>query len=452
MNNILVVDDEKNIQLTITQALERTGFEVTACGSVGDARALLTRNEFELAILDIHLPDGDGLDIFRFIKAEYPGMQVIIISGAATIPQAVEAVKLGAFEILEKPLSLQRIRISVQNALNIKNLQIVQEDLWSDYDQRYQMVGKDPELKKVKDRIATVAPTQSRVLILGESGTGKELAAYAVHRQSSRKNGPFVRLNVSAVPKELIESELFGHEKGSFTGAVSQRKGKFELAHNGTIFLDEIGDMELNVQSKILRVLQENEFERLGGNRTIRVNARVICATNKNLEAMVKAGHFREDLYYRINVYPLYVPPLRDRKEDIPLLADHFTTQFCQENNIKQPQWDANAYAALKRYSFPGNIREIKNIVERIILENPSQEMIREASVNIIGDNNRLSTENLFEKTLPWAEAKPLLEKAYMEKQLQKHSGNISATARSLGMEQPNLSKKLKQLGIDKTM
>ena len=366
-STVLIVDDEKNILLTLSQALQLAGYKTELAGSGQVALEVAAAKPVDAVLMDVKMPDMDGLTALEKLRLLRPGLPVIMMSGHGTIDTAVRATQLGARDFLEKPIARERLLVALRNAL--EHLAVVEElsALKAEAGQ-YAMVGKSPALAGVYELIRRAAPSEGRVLITGENGAGKELIARAVHQNSRRRNGPFVKLNCAAVPHELIESELFGHEKGAFTGAVSARRGKFELAHEGTLFLDEIGDMPAAMQAKVLRVLQEGELERVGGTETLKVDVRVIAATNKNLAEEIAAGRFREDLYYRLNVVQIHSPPLRERLEDLPDLVDVFLRQACLKNGKRPMQLTPEALHVLSGHDFPGNVRELRNLVERLAI------------------------------------------------------------------------------------
>src|SRR6266513_1510837 len=367
-SRILVIDDEAEIRRSVRMILEYEGYEVIEASTGPEGVTLAEREAPDLVFLDIKMPGMDGLDALQRIKALNETLPVVIISGHGTVSTAVEATKAGAFDFIEKPLATERVLVTIRNALDQTRLRDENTSLKRAVEVRHQMVGESPALRQVWDAIKRAAPTNATVLLLGESGSGKELVARSIHRNSLRSRDRFVQVNCAAIPEELIESELFGHEKGSFTGATEKQIGKFEQADHGTIFLDEVGDMSAKTQAKVLRVLQEGEVERLGSARTIKVDVRVIAATNKDLEAEIEKGNFREDLYFRLSVIPIRVPPLRDRPEDIALLVRHYMESFSRENNTRPKRITQAALEALQRYRWKGNIRELRNTVERMII------------------------------------------------------------------------------------
>lgn len=375
MTRILVVDDEKNLRWALEKALKKKGYQVTTAENGQEAWDKLTIGGTDLVILDQKMPVMDGITALEKIKTNFPQLPVIMLTAFGSLENAVEAMRLGAADYLAKPFDLDELKLKVDKALEINSLQKqvdYLQDTVSEQFNGYKLIGESQEIKAIESFISKIADTQASVLIQGETGTGKELVARSIHAQSKRGKKNFVAVNCAALPENLLESELFGHEKGAFTGALAAKAGRFELAHGGTIFLDEIGEVPLNMQVKLLRVLQEREFQRLGGTETIKVDIRVIAATNRNLKEMVVIGDFREDLYYRLNVLPLYLPPLRERKGDIVLLAQYFLAKFTEGNKV-QKQFTQEALAALQSYSWPGNIRELENVVERAVIISQSQ-------------------------------------------------------------------------------
>lgn len=368
MGKILIIDDERSIRNTLKDILsfEKHHVDTAEDGIIG--LKMIEENEYDVIFCDIKMPQMDGIEVLEKIVETHPEIPVVMISGHGNIDTAVEAIKKGAFDYIAKPLDLNRIMVTLRNAMDKNNLVVQTKTLKSKVDVRYQMIGESPAIKKVKEIIEKVAPTDARVLITGENGTGKEVVARWIHEKSNRAKAPFVEVNCAAIPSELIESELFGHEKGAFTSAIKQRKGKFEQAEGGTIFLDEIGDMSLSAQAKVLRVLQENKISRVGSDKDISVNVRVIAATNKNLQEEIKKGNFREDLYHRLSVILIKVPPLNERLEDIPLLVEHFIELTCNEQNVAKKKITDEAIEELKKIKWTGNIRELRNVIERLVI------------------------------------------------------------------------------------
>lgn len=368
MAKILIIDDERSIRNTMKDILEFEKHKITLAENGREGLELAISQPFDLIFSDIKMPEMDGMELLYHLKEKEPDVPVVMISGHGSIETAVESIKKGAFDFIEKPVDLNRLLITVRNALDKSVLVSETKVLRKKVSGKYKMIGQSAAIEKVREMIEKVAPTDARVLITGENGTGKEVVARLLFEQSNRANAAFVEVNCAAIPSELIESELFGHEKGSFTSAIKQRIGKFEQADGGTIFLDEIGDMSLSAQTKVLRVLQESELTRVGSDKSIKVNVRVFAATNKNIKEEIEKGNFREDLYHRLNVIPIYVPPLRERKEDIPLLVEHFTILICSEQGIPVKKFSSEAIERLKNFEWTGNIRELRNVVERLII------------------------------------------------------------------------------------
>jgi len=368
MAKILIIDDERSIRNTLKDILEFEKHQVSLAENGLKGLETAQNEMFDLIFSDIKMPEMDGIELLTQLKEKEIEAPIVMISGHGNIETAVECIKKGAFDFIEKPIDLNRLLITVRNALEKKDLVVETKNLKKKTAKKYEMIGQSPALENVRQMIERVAPTEARVLITGENGTGKELVARLIHEKSNRANAPFVEVNCAAIPSELIESELFGHEKGAFTSAIRQRIGKFEQADNGTIFLDEIGDMSLSAQTKVLRVLQENELSRVGSDKSIKVNVRVIAATNKDLKKEIEKGNFREDLFHRPNVIPIHVPSLDERKEDIPLLVEHFTELICSEEGIHPKKFEPDAIKALQQRSWTGNIRELRNVVERLII------------------------------------------------------------------------------------
>ncbi len=449
--SILVIDDEKSILKTIEGILTDEGFEVHCELSAVSALKQIDEMMPDLVILDIWMPDMNGIDALVKIKQDYPYIQVIMMSGHADVETAVKATKLGAYDFIEKPLTIEELLLAVNNALNFYQLEEEIGILRERDKNRYHITGNSEAVKKLKESIEKVAPTNASILIMGENGTGKELVAHSIHRLSTRSHKPMIEVNCAAIPEELIESELFGHEKGAFTGAGAKKKGKFDIAHEGTLFLDEIGDMSLKAQSKTLRILQEQKFERVGGARTIHVNVRIISATNKDLMHEIEEGNFREDLFYRLNVVPISVPPLRERTEDIPELISTFMNQRSLTADQGKKQFSDEALELLKLYNWPGNVRELKNLVENLIIMS-SDNVIK--IDDIPAPYNNLSTkkeeyDNTFLDIDSYKDARIIFEKAFISAKLKKFKGNISQTAEAIGVERSNLHKKIKAYGLE---
>jgi two-component system nitrogen regulation response regulator NtrX len=447
MASILVVDDEPGVRSSVAGVLRDEGFEVETVGTGEECLELVAQRAYDVVVLDIWLPGIDGLTTLQRLVERQVDAQVVIISGHGNIESAVRAIKMGAFDFVEKPLSLEKTVLVVRNALRQRDLESENRALRARVDRQDMMVGESPAMRHLREQVAMAAPTQGRVLILGENGTGKELVARTIHQLSRRRTGPFVEVNCAAIPEELIESELFGHVRGAFTGSVADKPGRFEQANGGTIFLDEIGDMSLKTQAKVLRVLQEQVMERVGGTQRIRVDVRVVAATNKDLQAEIRAGRFREDLYFRLNVIPIFVPPLRDRSEDIPLLADHFMALLAQEYGRRPKRFAPEAMARLQHFSWPGNVRELRNTVERIMIM-AADEVITPRDLAFLGQDASpvVDAPRPFASTL--ADARERFEKEYILATLAAANGNMSKTAELLGVERSNLYKKMKAYGI----
>jgi two-component system nitrogen regulation response regulator NtrX len=445
---ILIVDDEHSILQSLQGVFSDEGFEVVCAESGVEAQERIEEVIPDLVLLDIWMPGMDGIDTMVRIKEGHPFIPVIMMSGHGTIETAVKATKLGAYDFIEKPLSLEKLILSVNNALDYYRLEEEVSRLKEKV--KYNITGQSEAITALKEQLRIIAPTNAWVLIAGENGTGKELVAHTIHRLSRRSAKPMVEVNCAAIPENLIESELFGHEKGAFTGAGSMRKGKFDQAHEGTIFLDEIGDMSLKAQSKTLRILQEQRFERVGGTRTIEVDVRVIAATNKDLEQEIQKGNFREDLYFRLNVIPVRVPPLRERSEDIQELVKEFVTEFSLTTNMEPKEMTPEAITRLQKYDWPGNVRELKNLVERLMIM--TQGKVIQAKDIPPPFSESPETKGRFGDALlreTLKQAKGEFEKAYLEKKLREFEWNISQTAEAIGIERSNLHKKIKSYGLD---
>ena len=446
MHTILIVDDESEIRSSLQGVLEDEGYKSILADSAEDCLATISRKPIDVVLLDIWLPGIDGLEALERIVAMDDPPEVIMISGHGNIETAVRATKLGAFDFLEKPLSIDRTLIVLKNAIDAKRLRSENLEFRKQFQARSVIVGDSIPMKALRQQISLMAPTNGRVLIYGESGTGKELVARAIHAQSLRKDAMFVEVNCAAIPEDLIESELFGHRAGSFPGATSDKEGKFQKADEGTLFLDEVGDMSLKTQSKVLRTLDEGRFIPVGEEEAITADARVIAATNKDLEDEISKGNFREDLFYRLNVIPFYVPPLRERKEDIPLLAKHFLREFSQTYNRRSKEISEDALEALLRYTWPGNVRELRNLVERVAIMNPAVPKLERKHLPtlIYRDGGR---RNLGEFS-SLHEARASYEREYILKKLDENSGNVARTAEVLGLERSHMYRKMKTLGI----
>ncbi len=450
---VLVVDDEKGVREALKQVLEFEEIEVQTCASGFDALQAYAEFRPHLVFLDVKMQGMDGLEVLKRLREQDAHAQVVMISGHGTIQTAVEATQLGAYDFLEKPLDTDRILLTLRNALQHVELAVENVRLRAEVEAQYEIVGSSKAIKGVIERIEKVAPTPARVLITGENGTGKELVARAIHDLSPRARGPFVEVNCAAIPTELIESELFGHIKGSFTGAVADRPGKFELADGGTLFLDEIGDMSLSAQAKVLRALQEGVIARVGSGKQLPVDVRVIAATNKTLEQEIAAGRFREDLLYRLNVVPIEVPPLRTRRNDIPQLVQHFSEQLCAtgRTGLKPKEFEPAALKRLAAHDWPGNIRELRNAVERLLILTLG-DAVTEADVDrMVGDGGRTVAAGeavaggALLRAGTFEEFKQAAERAYLLAKLKEHDWNVSETARTLAMPRSNLYKKIER-------
>jgi len=444
---ILVVDDERNVRSTVTSVLADEGYETTAVDSGEACLQELQRHDFDLLLLDIWLPGMDGLEVLDRIRSSGNGCQVVMISGHGSIDAAVKSTKLGAYDFIEKPLSLDRVLLVVANALRQGRLERENLRLRKQVSRRVDLVGESEQIVALRRQVDRAAPSNGRVLIFGENGTGKELVARRIHALSSRSQGPFVEVNCAAIPEELIESELFGHVKGAFTGAAADKLGKFDRADGGSLFLDEIGDMSLKTQAKVLRVLEEQRFEPVGSNDTREVDVRVIAATNKDLFAEIEAGRFRQDLYYRLNVIPFWVPPLRARREDIPLLADKFLREFATEYGQTTKRLGPEAVALLMAHSWPGNVRELRNVCERLVIM-AADPVIAAQDVEPMVDGP-LTAERALDQDLSLREAREIFERRLIMAKLREFDGNVRQAAEALEIERSNLYRKLKAYGID---
>ena len=447
-SRILVIDDEAEIRRSVRMILEYEGYDVIEASSGPEGVALAEKESPDLIFLDVKMPGMDGLEVLQRVKASNDAIPVVIISGHGTVSTAVEATKAGAFDFIEKPLASERVLVTIRNALDQTRLVDENRTLRRAAESRHQMVGESPALRQVWEAVKRAAPTNATVLLLGESGVGKELVARSIHRNSLRSRERFVQVNCAAIPEELIESELFGHEKGSFTGATEKQIGKFEQADRGTIFLDEVGDMSPKTQAKVLRVLQEGEVERLGSARTIKVDVRVIAATNKDLEQEIEKGTFREDLYFRLSVVPIRVPPLRDRREDIPLLVRHFADLFSRDNNRKPPRLTPAAIEFMQRARWKGNVRELKNTVERLIIMTPGDTVDVDDLRDVVRLEAKPQTPDNEKNPNTLREFKESAERAFLVGKLRENNWNISKTAEVIGTPRSNLYKKLEQYGI----
>jgi DNA-binding NtrC family response regulator len=447
--HLLIVDDEANTLASLSRAFRLAGHEATVCDNAARALELAKAQNFDLILSDVVMPGKDGLALLEELKQQGVPTPVVMMSGQAHIEMAVKATRLGALDFLEKPISTDKLLLTVDNVLKLQRLESENRQLRQRLG-KHEIVWKGEAMRRVMAQLERVAASESRVCILGETGTGKELVARTIHERSARAAGPFVTLNCAAVPAELIESELFGHEKGSFTGASGRHIGKFEQADQGTIFLDEIGDMPLNMQAKLLRVLEEGEVERIGGERPIPVNVRVVVATHRNLEARVREEKFRQDLFHRIYVFPLALPPLRDRREDVPTLVQHFSEQVCAQNGWKPVPFSGEAMEALQSYAWPGNVRELRNMVERLMLL-ATDGQVDLSTVQMALPKNSTSGLSLPAETVagPLSDRVQSFEREVILQELKRSHHNMSLAAKNLGLERSHLYKKAEQLGID---
>ena len=441
---ILIVDDDPGITSSISGLLEDEGYETLTAQNGKEGLARAKDKDVALVLLDVYMPGMNGLEVLTALKKMAPQAGVVMISGEADIDTAVKATKAGALDFIEKPLQPERLLVSIKNALSMASLRSENIRLSRELRKKQVMLGESEPMKRLWEDIERAAPSKGRVLICGENGTGKELVAAAIHENSPRKKRPFVKLNCAAIPKDLIESELFGHEKGAFTGATTRKEGKFELADTGSLLLDEIGDMSLDTQAKLLRVLEENEFEHLGGKTSIKVDVRVISSTNKDLANEIKEGNFREDLFFRISVIPIEVPPLRERKEDIPLLVDNFVRVFCEENNRAPKEISEGAVKVLMSYHWPGNVRELKNLVERLVI------MTDEATIKETHVTPLLSEAKVVSADKPLSDLVEDFERSLIISELRRTAWNVSQAASRLGIDRANLHRKMRRYGIQR--
>lgn len=448
---ILVVDDEQGIRAALTQLLEYEGYETRSASGGTEAIEIAAEWHPHLVFLDVKMAGIDGIETLKRLREREPGAVVVMISGHATIQNAVEATQLGAYDILEKPLDTDRILVTLRNALGRIDLTEENAALRETIESRFEIVGKSPAIRELIAQIERVAATPARVLITGENGTGKELVARALHRNSPRAKKPFVEVNCAAIPQELIESELFGHMRGSFTGAVQDRAGKFEQADGGTLFLDEVGDMSLAAQAKVLRVLQEGEVTRIGGAKPRRVDVRVIAATNKRLEDEITSGRFREDLFYRLNVVPLHVPALRDRREDIPLLVAHFLDRDARDGGVVRAGIDRAALDRLTAFDWPGNVRELRNTIERLGILSDGPTIGADDVERLVGTRDvDVATVGAIQSSRTYEEFKDSAERSFLLARLREHEWNVAETARALQMPRSNLYKKIERHHLER--
>lgn len=451
MAHLLIVDDEASIRGILKQLFEYEGHRVSVASNGDEALEAVDESVPDAVFLDVKMEGMDGLDVLEALKDRHPDLQVVMISGHGTIDTAVEATRRGAFDFLEKPLDTDRLLVTLRNVLDRKGLSESVEALRSEVESAHRIVGGSYQIRQVLERVERVAPTDARVLVTGENGTGKELVARAVHRMSRRNQGPFIEVNCAAIPSELIESELFGHMKGSFTGAVQDRAGTFERADEGTLFLDEIGDMSLSAQAKVLRALEEGVVTRVGGQKARQVDVRVIAATNKDLEEEIEAGRFREDLFYRLNVVPIHVPPLRERRDDIPLLVDHFTATLAQRDGLPRREFTPSALERLGELDWPGNVRELRNTVERLLILSMGERVDRgDVDLLVGGMQGPAGLGPHLLKAPSFNEFREQAERAFLLYKLRDHDWNVSETARVLDMPRSNLYKKMDRYGLER--
>lgn len=449
MKSILVIDDEKEICESIKMILEYEDYSVDYTTDSSKGLQKIEYGSFDALLLDIQMPGKTGFEVLNWLKENNYEIKVVMISAHGSVENAIKATKLGAFDFLEKPIDREKLLISVRNAVEQTSLLKENKKLKKKLSTNDTIIGKSSSIKTILETIARVAKTDARVLITGENGTGKELVAQEIHKQSSRSSKELIEVNCAAIPHELIESELFGHEKGAFTGAIKQRIGKFELADGGNLFLDEIGDMSLQAQAKVLRAVEEGRIERVGGASKIEVDVRLIAATNKDLQAEIEKGNFREDLFHRLNVIPIHVPPLRERKDDIPLLVEHFSKMLCEKNKFPQKTYSDGAIKVLQSFAWKGNIRELRNFIERIVIMIPQQN-ITEKEINAFIPASGSNVDDILSVSNSFQEFKEKAEKAFIQKQLQANGWNISKTADILGIQRSHLYNKLKKYEIEK--
>ncbi len=458
--SILIVDDEVSILNSLSSILEDEGYQVTVAKSGAEALKLYATEPPDLMLLDIWMPDMDGLETLRRVRESAPTAQVMMMSGHGSIETAVKAIKLGAYDYIEKPLSLENVTLRVKHALDQHRLEQENRTLRTKVERQFELVGNSPAMQQLRTLIETAGPTNSRVLIAGENGTGKELVARAIHQHSARAGRPFVAVNCAAIPDTLIESELFGHEKGAFSGATSMKRGQFEQADGGTLFLDEIGDMSLNTQAKVLRALQEQQFTRVGGTKLMKVDVRVLAASNKDLMKEIEKGTFREDLFYRLNVVPVVVPPLRERREDIPTLIKHFMKLHAEEQGLKVKEVAPEAMEVFRLYDWPGNIRELRNLIERLMIMVPGPVIEGSHAASALQARPAAAPSGSPGTTQPGntlltrsfdslKDARNAFEKEYIARKLREHHWNISRTAEDLKIERSHLHRKIKFLEVE---
>jgi two-component system nitrogen regulation response regulator NtrX len=448
--SVLVIDDESNIRKTLEGVLSDDGYKVLQAGDGPQGLEILSRSFVDAVLLDVWMPGLDGLETLKRIREMSPFVPVIMISGHGTIDTAVKAVKMGAFDFIEKPISLTKLLITLSRAIEQGELRLENVELKERVEKKYRLVGESEAMGRVRAEIAAAGPTNASVLVAGENGSGKEIVAREIHRHSKRADRPFVAVNCAAIPDELIESELFGHEKGAFTGATGRRRGRFELAEKGTLFLDEVGDMSPRTQAKILRVLEEKQFERVGGGEKIRADVRIIAATNRNLPKEVEAGRFRDDLYFRLNVFPILVPALRNRKDDIPAIAEYFVGEICTEHGKENKKFSRGAIERMLGHAWPGNIRELRNVVERLVILSSGPSIGEETVKRVLAaepPRAETTTPSAFDQE-NFREAVLAFEKEFLTGKLGENDFNVSRTAEKLGLDRTSIHRKMKQLGI----
>jgi two-component system nitrogen regulation response regulator NtrX len=447
---VLVIDDETNIRKTLEGVLSDDGYHVIQAGDGTQGLEVLSRSFVDAVLLDVWMPGMDGIETLKKIREAYPIIPVIMISGHGTIDTAVKAVKMGAFDFIEKPISLTKLLITLSRAIEQGQLRWENVELKERVEKKYRLVGDSEAMGRVRAEIAAAGPTNASVLVAGENGSGKEIVAREIHRHSKRAARPFIAVNCAAIPDELIESELFGHEKGAFTGAAVRRRGRFELGDGGTLFLDEVGDMSPRTQAKILRVLEEKQFERIGGREKIHADVRIIAATNRNLPKEVEAGRFRDDLYFRLNVFPIVVPALRDRKEDIPSITEHFVGEICTEHGKERKKVPRAAMERLMAHTWPGNVRELRNVVERLVILSTGPAIAEDTVQRVLAaESVRAETPHaaVFDQE-DYREAVLAFEKEFLTQKLRQNEFNVSRTAEKLGLDRTSIHRKMKQLGI----
>jgi len=449
MTRVLIVDDEGNIRRLVSSLLESEGYSTVEAESGEAALKAMGSQEPDAVLLDLALPGASGLEVLERIAGDWPEVPVVMMSGQATLADAVEATRLGAFHFLEKPLTPEAVLITLKSALELRRQRDLNRALRQELEPGQELVGSSPAVEEIRALARRVAPTDSRVLITGESGTGKELVAVAIHGMSKRQRGPFVRVNCAAIPRELIESELFGHEKGAFTGATRQRRGKFELASGGTLFLDEVGDLSAEAQAKVLRAIEAGEIERVGGGAVIPVDVRIVAATNHDLEAEVEEGRFREDLFFRLHVMPIHIPPLRDRARDIPLLVAHFFERYRKRHGLRPPTLTDAALTALQSYEWPGNVRELGNAIERLMILYPGRAIGADEVGAVLPRRRGTGPIPVPESGTSLSDQLESYERHLIEHALAAASGNIAEAARRLSTDRPNLYRRMKRLQID---